>query len=450
MKRIAAAILALSFALAAFATHPDRHVVVFSIDGFPAWLWHRPDLPVPNLRKLAAEGAAADHMVVTTPASTWSSHTSMITSRSPRYHGVFFNAQVFRRGPGRPLVIEQWVDKDGFVLVPTLYDIAHDAGLTTAESDWVAITRAKTIDWSFPEIPSVDGKVERELIAAGRLTPEQVGWMQHDQGRKSLVWHDQMWVDAACYIFARHRPNLLLIHPLTTDSINHHVGPGTEASYVAFAYADRLVGQVVAAVEQAGLRDQTTFIIMTDHGFKKVSRQINGNIALRDAGLLRFADGKVVAGQAMMLSLGGSAFVYVTDPAQRAALLPELKALFEKMEGIARVLDGAEGPTLGLPTPAENDRVGDLILIAKDGYFFNDQGEPAAVVTPADGYGGTHGYPGSDPDMAGIFIASGAHIKKGVTLPAVSNLDLAPTIARILDLPPLPKAEGRVLDEILQ
>jgi len=450
MKKITVAFITFVLALSGWAVHPDRHVVVISIDGFPAWLWHRPDLPVPNLRRLAAAGVAAEAMTVTTPASTWSSHTSMITSRTPRYHGVFFNAQVFRRGPGQEPVTEQWVDKDGFVLVPTLYDLAHAAGLTTAESDWVAITRAKTIDWSFPEIPDAAGTLEQEMIAAGRLTPEQIGWMQHKPGRKSIVWHDQMWADAACFMFTQHQPNLLLFHPLTTDSVNHHYGPGTEASYAAFAYADRLVGQVVAAVDQAGLRDRTTFIIMTDHGFKKVSRSIYANVALRQAGLAADIVGdRLVDCQAAVLSMGGTAFVYVTDPARRAELLPRLKTLLGGIEGVARVLDGAEAPTLGLPTPEENPRAGDLVLVAKDGYVFNNSAAPAEVVAPTVGYAGTHGYPASDPDMQGIFIASGAHIKSGVKLPHVFNLDLAPTIARIFGLPPMPHAEGRVLEEIL-
>lgn len=449
MNRISILLCFLVAATLAHAAHTDRHVVVFSIDGFPAWLWHQPDLPVPNLRRLATEGAVADHMVVTTPASTWSSHTSMITGRSPRYHGVFFNAQIFPRGPGKAPVTEQWADKEGFVLVPTLYDLAHEAGLTTAESDWVAITRAPTIDWSFPEIPSADGKLEREMIAAGRLTEEQIGWMQHKGGRKSVVWRDQMWVDAACYIFTRHRPNLLLVHPLTTDSINHQYGPGTVASYAAFGYADRLVAQVVEAVEQAGLRDKTTFVIMTDHGFKKVSRNIHANVALRNAGLARSVGPELVDCAAAVKSMGGSAFVYVTDPARKAELLPGLKTLFAATEGVARVFDTAEAPTLGLPTSDENPRAGDLILVAKDGYVFNDSAAPADVIMPTVNYGGTHGYPAGDPDMRGIFIASGAQIKKGVILPRVSNLDLAPTIARILGLSPLPQAEGRVLEEIL-
>ncbi|MGA1195489.1 MAG: alkaline phosphatase family protein, partial [Candidatus Latescibacterota bacterium] len=71
-----------------FSPNRDRHVVVMSLDGIPAYLWRQPDLAVPNIRKLLAEGSTADAMTETSPANTWSSHTSMITGRSPQAHGV--------------------------------------------------------------------------------------------------------------------------------------------------------------------------------------------------------------------------------------------------------------------------------------------------------------------------------------------------------------------------
>ena len=442
------AIVGLACCGALHAANKDAHVVVISIDGFPAYLWRQPDLPVPNLRRLAAAGASAGAMTVTNPSSTWSSHTSAITGRSPEHHGVLFNGQVVLKGPGNAAVIEQWADKDGFVLVPTLYDIAFDAGLTTAESDWVAVTRARTISSSFPEIPRVDGPFEKEMIAAGLITPEQIGWMEHRAGRKSLVWHDEMWTKAACFMIERHRPNLVLYHTLSTDWANHMHGPGSEPSYSAFAYADRLVGDVINAVERSGLRDKTTFIVMTDHGFKKVHHYLRLNVTLKNAGLAHAAGPTLVQADAVVRSLGGMALVYVTDRKRTAELLPKLRELLGAVEGIERIVDGREGPSLGMPTPEKNPRMGDLILLAKTGYVFNDSAEGEEAVTPALGYAGTHGYLASDPELEGIFIASGRGIRKGVTLPRVSNLDLAPTMARLLELP-LSRPEGRVLVEIL-
>ena len=54
----------------------------------------------------------------------------------------------------------------------------------------------------------------------------------------------------------------------------------------------------------------------------------------------------------------------------------------------------------------------------------------------------------SDPEMDGIFIATGAGIKKGVQLPRVSSLDIAPTVARLLGVT-MPDPEGREIEEIL-
>jgi len=72
----------------------------------------------------------------------------------------------------------------------------------------------------------------------------------------------------------------------------------------------------------------------------------------------------------------------------------------------------------------------------------------APVVDAPPGSLGSHGYLASDPDLQALFIASGRGIRPGVTLESVSNLDLAPTIARLLDLE-MPAAKGKVLTEVL-
>jgi predicted AlkP superfamily pyrophosphatase or phosphodiesterase len=419
-----------------------------SLDGIPAYLWRKPDLAVPNIRKLLAEGSTADAMTETSPANTWSSHTSMITGRSPQAHGVLYLGELNLPGPNQPPVVYQWADKEKYVRVPTLYDVAFDAGLTTAESDWVAITNAPKITWAFPEIPRVEGKVEQEMMAAGIITEEQIGWMQHRPGRKALVWHDEMWTKAACFMFKEHQPNLLLYHMLSIDWNHHYYGVGTEASHAAIAYADRLVGDIVQTVDESGLRDKTTFIIVSDHGFKKVTRYINLNVALKLAGLARANGPNLVECAAAVMSLGGVGCVYVTDPTRKAELLPKLRKMFGDVEGIARIIDGKEGPTVGMPSPEDDPRMGDLILFAKEGYLFNNSAEGEDEVTPVVNYSSTHGYLASDPDMDGIFIATGAGIKKGVQLPRISSLDLAPTIAHLLGITML-EPEGRVIEEIL-
>lgn len=448
-------VLATAFIIAAviapaLAAELDRHVILISIDGFPAWLWRDPSLPVPVLRKLAAGGASTEAMTVSNPSITWINHTTLITGVQPRRHGVLFNGLLVRQGTDKPPKIEQWADKERMVFAPTLYDVAHQSGMTTAESDWVAVTHARTIDWSFPELPKTDGPIEKEMIAAGLLMPEQIDWMQFGPGRKNIAWHDETWTKAAIFMFEKHRPNLLLHHVLNTDATHHRYGPGSQPSYTALAYADRLVGDLVQAVERSGLKDKTTFIITTDHGFKKVSKYVYPNVILKKAGFLQAPLGATVTQcQAVAMTQGGMSFIYITDPARKAELLPKLKELFATAEGIAQVIDGRDGPSLGMPTPAENQGMGDLVLYPKDGFAFNNSAAGDAVTGPSVDYNGTHGYPNSDPELDGVFIAAGAGVRPGIKLARMANLDVAPTMAKLLGLK-LPQADGRVLEEILQ
>ncbi len=435
-----------------FAANQDRHVILVTIDGFPAYLWHDQTIPLPNLRKLAAEGAVADAMTISNPAITWPNHTTLVTGVTPRKHGVLYNGLVTRQGPGKPTKNEQWADKSRLVRVPTVYDAAFKAGLTTAEVDWVAITRPGTINWSFAEIADPAAVLPREMVAAGVATEDEIqaaAAKTVDGKRMNAATRDGLWTRAASFVFTKHHPNLLLFHPLNTDGQHHRFGPGSPESIAALKLADGFIGELVHAIDASGLRAQTTLIVTTDHGFKKVEKFIYPNVALKQAGLLRTAGASIAQCDAYTGTQGGIAFVYITDPARRAELMPKLKALFATIEGVDKVLESATAaPALGMPTPEENEAMGELILYPKAGYAFTGAATGDAINGPSINYSGTHGYSSSDPELDGIFIANGAGIKKGVKLDRMRNLDVAPTIARLLDVP-LPNVDGKVLDPIL-
>lgn len=446
------ALLILCFAAAFTGGGPlhaasDRLVVLISIDGFPASLWRRFDSPTPNLKKLASAGAQADAMTVANPSLTWPNHTSLVTGVSPRRHRVLFNGLLVRRGPGEAPTVDPRATKDQLVHAPTVYDLAHAAGLTTAQSNWVAVRGATTIDWSFPEFPVADDPVVAEMLQAGKLTSEELKGMEWGQPT-NLPWHDGIWMRGVRHILETHRPNLIMYHILTTDSTHHNYGPGNVASFAALAFADRLVGELVQSIEESGRLDETTFVITTDHGFKKVNRFAYPNVTLKKAGLLHAAGPRIAAADVCVRGGGGVAMVYITDPARRAELGPKVRELLAANEGVAEVLLGHDGPALGMPTPDEFDGMGDFILYPKDGYAFRDSATGEEETGPAINYGGTHGAKASDPDLDGIFIASGKGIKPGTTVARIQNLDVAPTVARLLGLS-MTDIEGQVLEEIL-
>jgi predicted AlkP superfamily pyrophosphatase or phosphodiesterase len=422
----------------AAAQSSNRTVVVISLDGFPAYALKDPLLPVPTLRRLIAKGAYADSMRPINPTVTWPNHTAMVTGVNAIQHQVLFNGLLSVTDPRLPPKIEPWRPKELMIHSPTVYDLAFQAGMITAQVDWVAIYDAKTITWQFAEKPDPEGKVERELIAAGVVTKDQLGVFS-DQ---NSAWQDRIWTNAAVDILEKHAPNLLLVHFLTLDSTNHEFGPGSSASYTAMAFLDDRVKQILGAIEESGRASQTTVFIVSDHGFRSVQKEIRPNILLRQKGFAK-ASGESVS----VIPDGGVAMVYVTDPAQRTALPPRLRTLFQNLEGVDHVYDASQFASLGLPTRGQSDQAPDLLLSAKQGYLFGDA-TTGNVISPSKDRG-AHGYLSDDSSMQAIFIASGAGIKKGVRLPQIPTVDIAPTIAALLGLD-MKNVSGRTIREILE
>ncbi|MFA6545065.1 MAG: ectonucleotide pyrophosphatase/phosphodiesterase [Limisphaerales bacterium] len=433
-------------AFAAEVPAKDRIVVLVTIDGFPAWIWDDPALPMPFLQRLAREGATAKAMTIANPAVTWPNHTTLVTGVTPARHGVLFNGMMVRQGPGVPLKLEPWKNKNDMVRVPTVYDLAFKAGLKTAQVDWVPTTNAGTFHFEFGERPNAANPIEREMLAAGLINATEL----KEFNQRNPPWRDVFWTRAAAHIVKQHKPNLLLFHLLNTDAINHRSGPGTWASLSAFAFADACVREVFEAVQAAGFADKATFVITTDHGFKSARRIIRPNVALKQAGLLRVQGPAITTCDAVANTLGGSAMIYVPDPAKRAALTPKLKDLLGKLEGVERIYEPAEYASLGLPTAAQNDQMSDLFVVAKDGYAFTHYptGDEAVTDLTPEVYPGHHGYLASDPKLNGMFVAWGHGVKRGAQLGEIRNVDVAPTVAALLGLK-MENVEGRVLAEAL-
>lgn len=416
------------------------HVIVISLDGFPAYALHDSAIPLPVLRKLMAEGAAAEGMKPVNPTVTWPNHTAMVTGVAADRHGVIYNGMPVRGGDGKPLRIEPWVPKDELVQAPTVYDAAHSAGLTSAEVDWVAIYHSPSIDWSFAEQPNPDGAVEKEMIASGEVPEDQIrSW-----GHEPITLKDDIWMRAAVHIIEKHKPNLLLLHLLTTDSVQHQYGAHTLAAATALILADRQIQRILDAVDRAGIREQTTVLVVSDHGFKSYHHLIRPNAILREKGLLR-AEGAQVDCDAWTIAEGGTAMVYITRESRRAEITPLLDGMFRNVPGVASIIHPAEYAKYGYPAPLPGGRMADLVLVASPDYAFdgNTKGDTVSDVA-AGATPGQHGYLNSDPDMQEILVAWGAGIRAGARAGVVPNVSVAPTLARLLhiesfrtDAPPL-------------
>jgi predicted AlkP superfamily pyrophosphatase or phosphodiesterase len=434
ISALAAILLAAGWCASAQVAPARRNVIVISLDGFSAYALADPKSPVRTLRKLIEQGTSARRMTTVNPTITWPNHTAIVTGVDASRNGLLVNGKITRTGVWPPVKVEQWIPKEQMVHATTVYDVAHRAGLTTAQVNWVAIKSAPTIDWEFPEIPSTDGRIEGEMIARHLVDAATVG--QYSRVDNSL--RDEIFTDAVIHILREHHPNLLICHLGSIDHVAHTYGPGSLAAATAMAFVDTQVARIVDAIQALGLRENTVLLVVSDHGFKAVKNDINIAAAIASAGL----SDKVYG-----LAFGGYALLYV-KPDGAVETIAKLRTKLSLVDGVAEIAGPERYPALGLPDPSNDPQMGDLVLFPKSGYEFTSGkiGPVSAPVTPPVG---AHGYINSDPEMDAIFIAFGAGIHAGVAIDRISNMDVAPTVAALLGIRMPAHLQGHDLTEIL-
>ncbi len=427
----------------------DRHVVVICVDGLPAYLFDDPAASMPTIRGLAAKGVRAKGMTVSNPSVTWPNHTSLTTGVRPEKHGVLFNGVLERPGLGLPVKVNPRKDKSELVQVSTIYDVLHQAGLTSAAINWPCTRNTNSLVDNFPDVPeSFDHTTPllvTEMKQAGLLTDNDI----KNFTKLSGPARDRIWTDAVCHSIRTRKPNLVLFHPLNVDGTHHKYGPQTPAGYTAVAFADTLVRDVVKAIDDAGIRDQTTIFIVSDHGFMAIPKLLLPNVVLRQAGLLTVEGTQINSARAQVIPEGGIGMLYLTVPDKLDEQRQKVIELFHDREGVAAVLTPAEFSKYGLPQPRDYPQMADLILVAKDGYGISAAVTGEDFIITSEGTPGTHGFLSTNPKMNATFVVSGAGIRRGETLEAVENIDLSPTIARLLGIG-FQGVDGKVVMQALQ
>lgn len=429
----------------------ERCVILVSIDGLAGFYLDDPRADMPTLRRLAREGARADGTVCSFPTVTWPNHTTMVTGVTPAKHGVIGNNYLDRKTNSPiPLIPDPLFDKDQIVKVPTVYDAANKAGLVTAGIVWPATRNARTLDWTVPDMAGDEAWPKYgtavwldELRKAGLPVDRHGAWTKESSGGVPRDW---LYSRMAAHVLQNHSPNLLLIHLVEVDHVEHRHGPRSADAYWSVSHADDRLRDIVEAVEKSPRRGRTTILVASDHGFFPIEQEIRPNVVLRKLGYIPSEKG--AKRQARCLSQGGACMVYVLDEENRDQIRQRLRKELAKIDGVQAVIGPEDFDSIGQPTPEQDPHAPDLWLSAKSGYSFTDSDSGEEAVVPRSSRGGTHGYLPDQPDMLGTLVLWGDGIKPGTKLGKISNLSIAPTIARLLGVD-LPTADGQPLTEAL-
>ena len=211
---------------AAPATRPVEQihrVLIISIDGLRPDLLLRADTP--HLRKLLNEGSYT-FWARTCPASTTlPAHVSMLTGVTPEIHAIMWNADLPLSRPVYPAA-------------STLFQVAKRAGYKTAiaagKSKFEILVKPGTIDYAFI---TPNEKCESPEFAAHALA----------------ILHD-------------HQPYVMFVHLPSVDNVGHAKGWGSPEQIKAIEQADDLMGQLVGALDDLKVAEQTLLIVTSDHG----------------------------------------------------------------------------------------------------------------------------------------------------------------------------------------
>ena len=296
------------------------------------------------------------------------------------------------------------------------------------------------------------------------------GWITEEDFLYQLERQSVYMAEVAAWVYTTYHPDLMFTWQDPFDSAGHQFfmtdprqldySPERADQYQAYynqaaAVADRSLGIMLDAFDL----ENTTLLMVGDHGMAPIHSVVYVNTILEQAGLLTLdSSNAVVLGKtkAFAIASGGAVHIYINlvgrekgggtvtaeeYPVIQAQIIELFKNLLDPVTNdpvFQRVLAGSELAPLGLDHPNS----GDVFAQAVPGYHLDAWRGNDFVFDPADFYG-QHGYDSSLDEMHAIFIAAGAGVPAASEIiPPVKVVDYAPTIALLLSFDPTETVDG--------
>ncbi len=433
-------------------------MVVIGLDGTPFSLLRRllKDGELPHLAALLSEGSMSP-MTSTIPTVSSVAWASFMTGNNPARHNIYgFTDR-------RPGTYDVFIPSSRDLVGPTLWDVLGRLGkrvvVMNVPSTYppTAVNGILVSGFLTPSVDRscVDPAVVRTLKAMGYRIDVDPALARESLPRLMAEIRETLLRRAeAMFHFLRTAPwDFFMTHFMETDRLHHFFWEHMEQGHPEYAPAfldiyrevDRIVGRLVA-----DLPGGTGLVLLSDHGFCTVKREVYVNRWLEEQGLLAFTPG------------AGSGLGAI-DPASRAFSLTPGR-IYVNLRGrepkgsvapgdYERVRDDLVASLTGLRDPDSGARVIDRVLRREE--IFHGPGAGAApdlVAVPVDGYDlkgdlGRTALTGKGVlvgmhTLEDAFVAiPGAAIEK----PDPHIVDVMPTILHLMGLPVPEGLDGRSL-----
>ena len=429
------AFFALSLLLLVIAGRERAHaapVLMISVDGLkPEYVLDADahGLKIPFLRSLLRDGAYARGVTGVWPTVTYPSHTTLLTGVAPAEHGIYNNLEFDPKNT----FANAWYWYAQQIRVPTLWQAAHEAGLSTASIGWPVSVGATAVDFLIPEYWRVarltDVDPSDALLLAAMSRPE--GLLQKMQARLGPYMRgndpsppgDEIKTRYALDILKTQKPKFMTIHLSSLDEEQHGHGPFSAEANADLEVIDGQLAQLFAASRAND--PKAIALVVSDHGFVQVTHKVNLMQPFLRAGLLPSGG----PWKAQPWSGSGMAAVMLHDPAdshtesQVRDLLQAMKA--DPSNGVAEVLERDAIKQRGAFPDAS------FLIVMKLGYYaLSDATSP--LLSDVQGTPGSHGFSPEYPEMRAAFFIEGSGIARGRNLGLIDMRQVAPTVAQLL------------------
>ncbi len=423
-------------------------VLIAVFDGLqPAQV--RADL-APNLARFAEEGIFFENHHPVFPSVTRINAASMVTGRHPGSHGLAANT-IVARDYDPSLVfsaleptLEAMAQKTGRVLLaPTLADILSTHGMEYTAigvgTSGNAYIHNPSADRSGGATIHTDFTLPRHL--GGRLESRFGHWPV--ESRPNTPRFDHAIRILTEHVLPERQPAVALIWSSEPDKAQHASGVGSEMSDRAIREADAGFGRIIDWLDRNGLGSGTDVMVVSDHGYSTIQEVVDVEWYVRDAG---FSSEEV-----LVAPNGGSVLFYTSDAGVAERLAPWL---MERPWCGALMASESAGEIAGtLPLAlagCEGPRAPELVMsfgwdsrpnaAGYNGFVHSAGGSPGL---------GQHGSMSSH-EMNNVLLARGPNFKSGVRISSpTGNVDVTPTVLRLLGLPSVDAMDGRALTEAL-
>lgn len=380
---------------------------------------------LPDFKDFLKQAAICTNVSSVYPSVTYACHTSIVTGKWPKHHGIISNTLLQPNRVNAP----DWYWQRKFVKAETIYDQAIASGMTVGAFLWPVTAKSK-IHYVLPEI-FPNRKWDHQVLTSLRNGSPAFILDLFKRYRHLLDGIKQPNLDdfvshCVMHTLQTKSPDLLLVHFTDLDTARHDHGVHSKEAYAAIDRLGAHFTQIIKVLKEENLFDLTTLVILGDHFQLDYHTKVPLNHRLAAGGWLKFGKARVTDWKVLAKSNGGSAYVYAKDGhVDRVELKAFLNELKEKPEnGIERILTGDVAAELGADGGCA------FMLEAKKGYVFTDLLGGGEKGKRAD-----HGYhPTEKADYATFYAMAGPGVKSGARIDQMSLVDIAPTWAKMLGL----------------